>query len=46
MIKKFLRFLIELINPELERPKGCTCYEYRRISQYINYDCPLHGDWR
>ncbi|MHA1817457.1 MAG: hypothetical protein ACTSX1_15755 [Candidatus Heimdallarchaeaceae archaeon] len=26
-------------------PEGCLC-KHTRLSIDINYDCPLHGDWR
>jgi hypothetical protein len=26
-------------------PEGCIC-KYTTLSIHINYDCPIHGDWR
>lgn len=28
------------------QPPNCTCKNWGRMSFDLNYDCPVHGDWR
>jgi hypothetical protein len=29
-----------------KKPEGCTCPHYGHLTMEIDYDCPIHGDWR
>jgi hypothetical protein len=37
--------MIKLIFRKDPIEEGCIC-THTRLSKNINYDCPLHGDWR
>lgn len=36
----------ENLTAHAARQEGCTCKNITRFSMTIDYDCPIHGDWR
>ena len=28
------------------QPENCTCKNWGQLSFNLDYDCPVHGDWR
>ena len=38
--------LLPMIIRNDTQPERCTCKNYNWFSMDIDYDCPLHGDWR
>lgn len=36
----------ENLTAHAARPENCTCKNWTRWSFTLDYNCPVHGDWR